>query len=58
MNPMNITSNVIQNLSTIEWTWSLRTILVLSICSLITILTILGSLKLNHLYEKNMFEYF
>jgi hypothetical protein len=58
MNPMNITSNVIQNLSTIEWTWSLRTILVLSICSLITILTILGSLKLNHLYEKYMFEYF
>jgi len=46
MSPINITSSVTQHLSTGEWTWSFRTIFVLSICSLITLLTILGWLKL------------
>jgi hypothetical protein len=44
MNSLNIT----QDLSPVEWAWSLRTILVLTICSLITILTILGQLKFNY----------
>ncbi|CAF0888790.1 unnamed protein product [Adineta steineri] len=32
-----------QNLSNFQWTWSLRTIIVLIICGLITIVTILGN---------------
>jgi len=59
MSSINITSSVTQHLSTAEWTWSFRTIFVLSICSLITLLTILGWLKLNHLYDgTTTFGYF
>ncbi|CAF1324977.1 unnamed protein product [Rotaria sordida] len=43
MNSINITSTAIQDLSSNEITWSLRSIIVLSICSLITIFTILGN---------------
>ncbi len=43
MTDININSTVTtENTSSDEWAWSLRTILVLTICSLITILTILG----------------
>jgi hypothetical protein len=45
MSSLNTTSSIMQNLPPIEWIWSLRTILVLIICSLITIFTILGSLN-------------
>jgi hypothetical protein len=46
MNSINISSTLTQNLPTVEWTWSLRSITVLIICGLITIFTILGSLRL------------
>ncbi len=42
MNPINVTSTATQNVFSAGWPWSLRSILVLTICGLITIVTILG----------------
>ncbi len=43
MTTININSTISPgNVSADQWTWSFRSITVLTICSLITILTILG----------------
>ena len=42
MNSVNVTSNTIEALFIAKWTWSPRTIIVLTISGLIAIFTVLG----------------
>jgi hypothetical protein len=55
MNSINITSTFKQDLPIVEWTWSLRSILVLTICGLITIFTILGMRRLHFMHNLCVF---